>query len=712
MTDLLSCLQAQKWHFLRAVARAHELPFDSNLTLLQAAERLHAFLMGDEVFFTLWPALSAEAQAALVALLEAGGHLPREDFVYRFGAVRSYRPWRSDAAPAPWATPRSPAEEVIFRGLAFFVNLGTTKRPAWAAILPDEFHAFLSTLTSPPPSSLPPPLPSPPFPVLIADLFAFLSLLHRQDVRPIWGRWLPPTALRDLNRHLGRPADLTGVRSERNAPPIAFLHYLAERTGLVSLSEESLKPTLVAYEWLAASLRERLERLWAAWTDPDAANQDLWRRYHLPGWKIKDVTRRFRRLLDHLARRQPGHGQSSGDFLDRLAATDPPLFRAASYAHWSDLSEATRAQFRSRVQTVLAGLLDGPLTWFGLLDGDPPALTPLGAALLGRKDGRWPAHPPPAPLIVSARLVETDGGELSVHLTASPDLSLPDRLALEALVPPDPDRPGIHLLTRTRLLQALQRGHTVEGIVNVLEGTARDPLSPAVVGAIYRWAEAQQQLAVRQVMLLEAQDPALLQELTRRRRIRETLGETLSARAVRIHADRLPALLRRLAARGFYPRLDLPTASLSSPGREEGDVIALALRVYAELADELNLPVRPPHTLTHAWTESLPLAQRDAVERDVAETLARLRRAALPEGDYRLPSPAGPLLAELEKAIAESATVEMRYYTAGRDHEMTRRVDPLRLEWRGQVAYLIAHCHLRRQERIFRVDRIAELCLV
>ena len=62
-TDLLSCLQAQKWHTLRGLARANNLPFDSNLTAAQAAKHLHANLGQDNFFPTLWPALSSEAQA-------------------------------------------------------------------------------------------------------------------------------------------------------------------------------------------------------------------------------------------------------------------------------------------------------------------------------------------------------------------------------------------------------------------------------------------------------------------------------------------------------------------------------------------------------------------------------------------------------------------------------------------------------------------------
>lgn len=74
-----------------------------------------------------------------------------------------------------------------------------------------------------------------------------------------------------------------------------------------------------------------------------------------------------------------------------------------------------------------------------------------------------------------------------------------------------------------------------------------------------------------------------------------------------------------------------------------------------------------------------------------------------------LPEPAGPLLQSLEIAIQEHATVEIEYYTAGRAHRTTRRVEPLRLEWRGDVIYLIAYCHLRGDQRVFRVDRIGKL---
>jgi len=62
--------------------------------------------------------------------------------------------------------------------------------------------------------------------------------------------------------------------------------------------------------------------------------------------------------------------------------------------------------------------------------------------------------------------------------------------------------------------------------------------------------------------------------------------------------------------------------------------------------------------------------------------------------------------ARLTAAIAGEHSVELTYWTAGRGELTRRRVDPYRLETRDRVTYLVAYCHLRRAERVFRLDRI------
>ncbi|HEY77206.1 MAG TPA: WYL domain-containing protein [Thermoflexia bacterium] len=719
------CLLAQRWRTLRALARANDLPFDSNWSKQQAAAALHSRLVNPTRVKKAVESLSAEARAALRGLLERGGQMDQTEFVHRFGPLRPYRPWRGDAPHAPWHAPISPTEELFYRGLIYPLNLGTTERPVPAIVLPSDLSPLLSQIFPPSPVSPLPrhPIVSPsPIPLLV-HLFAFLSLLNREDFRPVHGRWLPPTALRRLAPLLTPCAsEAEQARSELQVPYLAFLHYLAERAGWVAPVGGLLKPTHEAVLWMKRPPADRIRLLWDRWIEKGPENAALWRRYRLPLSTEDDPPARFRQMLDALSARPLSTPIDLTALLQELYEQDPALFRPqAPYRAWAALDEEARRAYRRRMESDLSALLTGPLAWFGAtrLDDDRFVLTPLGAALLGRDEGTWPIGPPP--ICLHAHPVPTEeGGERTFLLEAQPAASPSDdrplftdpvRFALEGILPPDPGHPGRYRLTRSRLLHALQRGYTVEGIINYLEAAA-GPLPPLWVGTLYRWAEDFGGVALRQVVVMETRDPALMQELTKQRRIRETLLESLSSRVVRVDGSRLDALIRRLHRRGIVPRLDLP-GRMSLPGDavsgEDRVLVATALCLYAHLADTLGLPARPVHAVVRAWSESLTLPQRDAVERQVNEVLGRLRRGS-PDGVTPvLPVPTGPLIRRLEAAIAAGKTVEIEYYTAGRDHVTRRRVDPLRLEWRGEVAYLIAYCHLRGDQRVFRVDRIQRL---
>jgi len=64
----------------------------------------------------------------------------------------------------------------------------------------------------------------------------------------------------DAHCRARRPA-----RSERQWPYLAFLHYLAERAGLVGVIGDLLKPTPAALTWLDMPESARWQALWEAW---------------------------------------------------------------------------------------------------------------------------------------------------------------------------------------------------------------------------------------------------------------------------------------------------------------------------------------------------------------------------------------------------------------------------------------------------------------
>ncbi len=70
---------------------------------------------------------------------------------------------------------------------------------------------------------------------------------------------------------------------------------------------------------------------------------------------------------------------------------------------------------------------------------------------------------------------------------------------------------------------------------------------------------------------------------------------------------------------------------------------------------------------------------------------------------------AGEHLAEIHRALAAQRTLEIRYYSLSRDAETERRVDPYHVTFYQGGLYLVGYCHLRRDVRVFAVERIRAL---
>jgi predicted DNA-binding transcriptional regulator YafY len=64
---------------------------------------------------------------------------------------------------------------------------------------------------------------------------------------------------------------------------------------------------------------------------------------------------------------------------------------------------------------------------------------------------------------------------------------------------------------------------------------------------------------------------------------------------------------------------------------------------------------------------------------------------------------------QLARAISMKRTVQMRYYSASRNVTSRREVDPYRLWYAAGALYLVGYCHLRKEVRMFAVDRVRSL---
>lgn len=74
--------------------------------------------------------------------------------------------------------------------------------------------------------------------------------------------------------------------------------------------------------------------------------------------------------------------------------------------------------------------------------------------------------------------------------------------------------------------------------------------------------------------------------------------------------------------------------------------------------------------------------------------------------NHRVPASVQPVLAELEWAVANECSVEIDYRTSREEHAKTRLIDPYGVVYWNNRWYTVAFCHLKKELRSFRADRI------
>lgn len=151
---------------------------------------------------------------------------------------------------------------------------------------------------------------------------------------------------------------------------------------------------------------------------------------------------------------------------------------------------------------------------------------------------------------------------------------------------------------------------------------------------------------------------------------------------------------------------------LRSP--DERGVVALALLLLENLREHggTRAPQLATESLLKRCLSTMGPKEVMDLEIEAYETLLWIGSAIDPEWSHEEdldPADIEPTRGHSELvrwAIASSQDLQLAYFSRNRGELTERRITPISLE---AETYVHAYCHLRRDERIFRISRIAEL---
>ena len=263
------------------------------------------------------------------------------------------------------------------------------------------------------------------------------------------------------------------------------------------------------------------------------------------------------------------------------------------------------------------------------------------------------------------------------------------------------------------MAHTLRRGTPLSQLLHDLEQATTVPLTDNQRQTLTRWAANIQRVTLHQLTILETNTTTQMRKLTAGRTIKNSLSRTLSARAVVIKESAVPKVQQTLHKQGIHiagmPYLEVSHSSFSQASPAQ---FLLTAHIYKRLAQWIKLPQPLPVSTLNQIEAQLDPSTRTIIEQAATDTIEQLKQvidgwAIRPLSGAGLPQ--NETLPIIEQAINKKQDLQLTYWSAGRNQRTNRQVEPQRLEWRGQIAYLIAYCHQAKAERRFRLDRIEQL---
>ncbi len=551
---------------------------------------------------------------------------------------------------------------------------------------------------------------------LLQDVLTLLSFVASHAIHPIGSNYLPPSALKQLNPLLTQSDSLplhptrnvkgqwdkhvrTSV-SERHAPRIRWIHYLADSAHLIARAGSLLKPTPHFSQWLNPSADQRAQILFqsAFPSHPTQADEKRWRAFGLPGKHLPTPLATLQQLLE-VFRQVP----TSQTFTHRA------LVKLLALPHYDDDA------LEDQPANVLAAWLDLLQAFDVITPDQAPHVTPFGAHLLQHPNAKPFSLTQKIQLLHWLPLQDTHPPSLVAPLDTQPAIlfALVEYAIHLATLASSRHTRCLFQLDETRIRRALDQDKTIAQICDFLEQATHDALPRAVTDWLYRIGGNYGHITLRSAVLLETDAPALLSQLTHNQTIRQCIHRTLSPRAVVVQPSHIRRLTRYFERNNYQPRLEL--ANQRTTPKQFDQATLAHLYISARLVHQLHAltpgSYSPPYSILQDLAQQLTPHDRALADEIINESQNPLPRPRQPVAESTTADleHQNTFLPIVVTAIEKNTLLEITYHSPYGEGATRRLIEPLRLEYRRTIPYLIAYCHLANGERTFRLARILEL---
>jgi hypothetical protein len=579
------------------LARLWSLPADAG----RSPEALAGAMLEPAAVARLIASLSSRERAALALVQQNGGSLRAPVLEREYGGIRSHADYPNPRAYLlALEQPPSPTERLWTLGLLIgdqgsAQGLGDRseyKVPAdLLPLLPPVPERDRALRLAPAPEPAEVSLGEASF--LERNALLLLSLGQDGLLEVIPSGGMNKASLARIAKQWNPKDTFKGAWREEHWPYMQFVRRVAEGAGLLRVGADArLRPTREALDWLKLSLLERARRLLDGWVVSAWDELASFGGIKVQRAYFRDLPLAKRAVLRLLGQLPPGAWVGYDAFVAEVKRVEPDFARPdGRYDTWGLLSYTRQPingfEFWDQVEgRQLIDIAGGTLRWLGLTDvglaGEAAVsfrLNPLGAALIA--GAARPPEMPAEPLVVQPNF------DVIAPAYASPYARFQlGRIAERA--GGDRETAEVYKLGKRSVQAALERGITFDDMLRFLsEQGGREP-PQNVVASLREWAGQHGQLALRRAVLLEADDPALLEQIRRDRRVRMPSVEPLTDTAWLVREGDAPELAERLRKAGFGLAGD--GDSPQAPLREHDmTVLFAALDFYTRACSALDI---------------------------------------------------------------------------------------------------------------------------